>query len=45
MNESYEGNLKLNIKLNGKITNHTPNNPMCGCKSFLKANDQPVLFV
>jgi hypothetical protein len=34
MNKSYESNLKLNIKLNGKITNHTPNNPMCGCKSF-----------
>jgi hypothetical protein len=26
----------------GKITNHTPNHPMCGCKSFQKANDQPI---
>jgi hypothetical protein len=42
MNKIYESNLKLNIKLNWKITNHTPNHPMCGCKSFQKANDQPI---
>jgi hypothetical protein len=43
MNKSYERNLKLNIKLNGKITNHTSNNPMCG--HFKKGKDKPLLFV
>jgi hypothetical protein len=45
MHKSYESNLKLNIKLNGKITNHTPNNPMCGCNHFKKLMTNPLLFV
>jgi hypothetical protein len=29
MNKRYGSQLKLNGKVNWKITNHTPNNPMC----------------
>jgi hypothetical protein len=45
MNKSIRGSLKLNSQLNGKITNHTPNKPVCDVNHFKKIKTNPFLFV
>jgi hypothetical protein len=42
MNKSYGSNLRLNSQLNEKNHQPTFNDLVCGCKSFQKANDQPI---
>jgi hypothetical protein len=42
MSKSYECKLRLNTQLNGKNHQPTFNNLVYGCKSFQKANDQPI---
>jgi hypothetical protein len=42
MNKSYGSKLKLNSKVNEKISTYTPSGFMIGCKSFKKDKDQPI---
>jgi hypothetical protein len=45
MNKNNGGQLKLNIKLNWKITNTTPNDLECDVKHAKKVETTPLLFV
>jgi hypothetical protein len=45
MHKNNGGQLKLNIKLNWKITNTTPNDLECDVKHAKKVETTPLLFV